>query len=209
MMDGLFEHLHLLGDFLKGDFKKRFFRCVLVFLAAIALGAAAGVLYPEAVDAVIDQFAQLMEDAGVADSDGNISVFALLMNNWLAMVLSMAYGFIPFLFLPALSLISNGFLVGALGGWYHTQGISALVYAAGILPHGVFELTALLLAIACGVTLCRNMCHIVTNNPQRVPQVELLSDLLRVLLFLIAPLTVVAAFIEAYVTPAILGLLLG
>lgn len=77
---------------------------------------------------------------------------------------------------------------------------------AGLLPHGIFELPAMVLSIACGVQLCRNMCLLVTSSPRRVPMVELLGDLLRVMVLLVAPMTVAAALIECYVTPAVMWL---
>ena len=77
------------------------------------------------------------------------------------------------------------------------------LYLAALLPHGIFELAALVLAAACGVYLCRNIGRLVTNSPKKIPAVELLTDLLRVLVMVIAPLTAAAAFIESYVTPVI------
>ena len=63
-------------------------------------------------------------------------------------------------------------------------------------------------AVACGFCLCKNMCRIVTSSSQRVPLVELASDLLRVLLLIVLPLTVLAAVMERYVTPVVMGLFL-
>ena len=135
-------------------------------------------------------------------------VFGLLMNNWRAMLLSAAYGFIPFLFLPVISLLVNGALLGIMASYYMTHGMSMLLFLAGILPHGVLELPALVLSIACGACLCRNMCRLAVSSPQRIPMVELLGDLLRVLVLLVAPMVVAAAFIECYITPVIMGLFL-
>ena len=80
------------------------------------------------------------------------------------------------------------------------------LYLAALLPHGIFELAALVLAAACGVYLCRNIGRLVTNSPKKIPAVELLTDLLRVLVMVIAPLTAAAAFIESYITPVIASL---
>ena len=55
---------------------------------------------------------------------------------------------------------------------------------------------------------CKEMCRIVTSSSQRVPLVELASDLLRVLLLVVLPLTVLAAVMECYVTPVVMGLFL-
>lgn len=207
-MNALKEQLSLLGQFLRTDFRKVFIGCLLAMALAIILGFVVGSLSPETVNTVLEQFMAMVEDAGIMDSDGNISPFGLLTNNWSAMLLAVVYGFVPFLFLPAISIVSNGLLIGLLAAWYHGNGISMGLYLAGILPHGIFELPALVIAAACGVCLCRNMSRIVTSSPRRVPMVELLSNLLRVLLFLVMPMTVVAAFLEAYVTPIVMALFL-
>lgn len=205
----LHEHVRLLGQFLRTDFKKIALLCALAMLAAIVLGFALGLLSPETVDMALTQFMAMIEDAGVVDSAGNLSPFGLLTNNWTAMLTAALYGFVPFLFLPLLSIAVNGLLMGLLAAWYHSNGISLGLYLAGILPHGIFELPALLLSAACGVCLCRNMCRLVVSSPKRTPMVELLCDLLRVMLLIVLPMTVAAAFIEAYVTPVVMALFMG
>ena len=208
-MSALKEQLHLLGQFLRSDFKKVLLGCALAMAGAILLGAVLGFLSPEAVNMVLEQFMAMVEEAGVMDSAGNLSPFGLLTNNWTAMLVSVVYGFVPFLFLPVLTLVSNGALVGLMAAWYQSSGLSLGLFLAGTLPHGVFELPALIIASACGVCLCRNMCRLVTSSPNRLPMVELLSDLLRVLLLVVMPMTVAAAFIEAYVTPVVMALFMG
>ena len=208
-MSMLHEHVRLLGQFLRTDFKKIALLCALAMLAAIVLGFALGLLSPETVDMALTQFMAMIEDAGVVDSAGNLSPFGLLTNNWTAMLTAALYGFVPFLFLPLLSIAVNGLLMGLLAAWYYSNGISLGLYLAGILPHGIFELPALLLSAACGVCLCRNMCRLVVSSPKRTPMVELLCDLLRVMLLIVLPMTVAAAFIEAYVTPVVMALFMG
>ena len=202
------EQYGLLGQFLRSSFRRIILRCALAMLAAIALGVVVGSLSPGVIDMALTAFMEMVEESGIMDQAGNFSVFALLSNNWGAMILAAAYGFIPFIFLPLVSLITNSLLIGLLLAWYHNNGVSLLLYLAGILPHGIFELPALVLSVACGVCLCLNMCRIVTSNPKRLPQIDLLSDLLRVLVLLVAPMTVAAAFIECYITPLVLSLFL-
>ena len=120
-----------------------------------------------------------------------------------------SFRLVRYFFLPLLSIAVNGLLMGLLAAWYHSNGISLGLYLAGILPHGIFELPALLLSAACGVCLCRNMCRLVVSSPKRTPMVELLCDLLRVMLLIVLPMTVAAAFIEAYVTPVVMALFMG
>lgn len=207
-MNWIKEQIALLADFLRGGFRRTAGFCALGMVGAAALGAVTGLLFPQQAAQVLNAFMEQAEQSGVIDEAGQMSVFSLLLNNWRAMLLSAAYGFIPFLFLPIISLLSNGALLGLLGALVYSQGSSLLFFAAGILPHGVFELTALVLSIACGVTLCRNMCDLAVSNQKRVPLPSLLEDLLRVLVLLVAPLTVAAAFIECYVTPVVMNLFL-
>jgi len=72
----------------------------------------------------------------------------------------------------------------------------------------VLQQQTVVLSIACGVYLCLNMNRHILGNSKKIPMVELLSDLLRVILMLVAPMVVAAAFIECYITPLILNLFL-
>ena len=204
-MSWIQDQFSLLKEFLHSDFRRVLGLCALGMAGAIAAGICVGLLSPETVLRAMELFMAQIESAGVVDEAGNFSVFALLMNNWQAMLFSAAYGFIPFLFLPLLSLLVNGALVGMLGGLYLSAG-AILLYLAGTLPHGIFELPAIVLSVTCGVYLCRNICRIILGSPKRVPMVEALGDLLRVLLLIVLPLTVAAAVLECYVTPLAMGL---
>lgn len=207
-MSWLKEQAVLLKKFLAGAFRRTLGLCALGMLLAVLLGVGTGLLFPEESAQVINFFMEQVEESGTINEQGEMSVFALLMNNWRAMLVSAAYGLIPFLFLPLLSLLYNGLLLGILAVLLQNRGISILAYLAGILPHGIFELPALVLSVACGVTLCRNMCRMVTGSPQKVPFMVLAEDLLRVLVLVIAPLTVAAAFVECYVTPVVMAFFL-
>lgn len=202
------EQLVLLRDFLTGDFRRSLILCALGMVLAVLLGVGTGLLFPEQAVRTMESFMNQISESGVVTEEGALSVFALLMNNWRAMLISAAYGFIPFLFLPVLSLLMNGMLLGLLAAIFAAGDASLLVYLAGILPHGIFEIPALILSIACGVYLCRNMCRMVVSSPDREPLPELLEKLLRVIVLAVAPLTMAAAFVECYVTPVIMGLLM-
>ena len=203
-MSALFEQYGLLWEFLRSRFKITVALCAAGFLAAAALGAFTAYCYPDMIETTLESLYEMAEE--IENEDGTISVFALLFHNWWAMLTSAAYGFIPFLFLPVVSLVSNGLILGVFGMFYVNIGMGILPYLAGILPHGIFELPALVLSIACGIYLCINMNRRIMGSSQAIPMLELLSDLLRVILLLIAPMVVAAAFIECYITPLILNL---
>ena len=86
-------------------------------------------------------------------------------------------------------------------------GISLLAYFAGIVPHGIFELPALILALGSGIYLCRKVTDYVRHNEKGVMG-PLMKDLLRLFVMHIIPLLVAAAMMEAYVTPQLLKLFL-
>ena len=111
--------------------------------------------------------------------EGRISPLLLLANNLIASAEGMLLGLIPFLFL------------------------------AGILPHGIFELPALLLAGAMGVRLCLEMIRWVLRKPCTHTFPELLMETARFFLLIVTPLLVLAGLAEGYLTPLVLELVMG
>lgn len=204
-MKWLNEQGALLREFLTGRLRRTLGLCALGMLLTVLLGVGIGLLAPEQAAQTMSSFMEQIEQSGVVTSEGEMSVFALLMNNWRAMLVSALYGLLPFLFLPLISLLTNGLLMGVMFGIYQANGLSLLTLLAGLAPHGIFEIPALILSIACGIRLCKNMCLLVMNHPQKTPFMALAEDLLRVLVLIVAPLTVAAAFVECYVTPIVMG----
>lgn len=70
----------------------------------------AGRIFPDIPTRIIDWFNESVENSGIVQEDGSFSAVALFLNNLQAMALSVLYGFIPFLFLPALSLGVNSII---------------------------------------------------------------------------------------------------
>ena len=132
-------------------------------------------------------------------------LLALFGNNVRASAVSILYGFIPFLYLTALALGTNALILGVFAAYYVNNGVSLLVYLAGILPHGIFELTALMLAFAGGFLLCRQITQYVRSNTKGMMK-PLMLNLLRVFILHILPLLAVAAVAEVYVTPHVRAL---
>ena len=91
---------------------------------------------------------------------------------------------------------------------YLMQGYGLGVYLVGILPHGVFELTALILACTLGLLICRTGTDRLRRKKEAVPLWPRLQDCLRVFLFAVVPLLALAALVEAYVTPVLLALVM-
>ena len=181
-MDWLEQQRTRLHGFYRTEYRYSLRITAIAFGALILLGFAGSLLLPKLADQLFLQFVR-------------------------ATVFSIAYGFIPFIYLPALSIGINSLLLGLFAGVYVNNGISLLAYFAGIVPHGIFELPALILALSSGIYLCRKVTDYVRHNEKGVMG-PLMKDLLRLFVMHIIPLLMAAAVIEAYVTPQLLKLFL-
>jgi len=120
----------------------------------------------------------------------------------------MLYGLIPFVRLPALALGVNAVLLGGLAACYAATDTTMLLYAASLLPHGIFELPALILAFSMGLYICGHLTRRCRRDPAALPLGACLGLAARLLVFLLLPLLILAALTEAYVTPLAAGLFL-
>ena len=196
------KQLRALGDFWREEYSRWVGMTAVAFLVLVVLSYIAGRLFPEIPAAILTYFNEVVADSGIVRDDGSFSALALFGNNLRAMVLSTLYGFIPFLYLPALSMGVNAILLGMVASSVNGQW---LLLAAGILPHGIFELPALCLSLAAGLCLCQNINRYIRKNEKGIMK-PLLLNILRVTGLVVIPLLVVAAIIESYVTPAVMQL---
>lgn len=193
-----------IGDFWRAEYGRYVGMTAAAFLVLLVLAYIAGRLFPDIPVSVISAFNEDIAGSGIVQEDGSFNVLALFTNNLRAMVLGVLYGFIPFLYLPALALGVNAAILGMLASLIDGQW---LLLAAGILPHGIFELPALFLSLAAGLCLCKNINVYIRKNEKGVMK-PLLLNILRVVVLLVLPLLVIAAVMEPYVTPALMQLFL-
>ena len=196
--------LRAIGDFWRQEYGRFVGMTAIAFLVLTVLAYIAGRLFPDIPATVMSYFNDMIDSSGIVQEDGSFSVLALLGSNVRAMVLSALYGFIPFLYLPALSLGLNAAIIGMLAAMMQGQW---LLFAAGILPHGIFELSALILSCALGLLICRTGTERILKKSD-TPFFRRVLDCIRVFLTFSVPLLLVAALIETYVTPALLNLVL-
>ncbi len=193
-----------IGDFWRAEYGRYVGMTAAAFLVLLVLAYIAGRLFPDIPVSVISAFNEDIAGSGIVQEDGSFNVLALFTNNLRAMVLGVLYGFIPFLYLPALALGVNAAILGMLASLIDGQW---LLLAAGILPHGIFELPALFLSLAAGLCLCKNINVYIRKNEKGFMK-PLLLNILRVVVLLVLPLLVIAAVMETYVTPALMQLFL-
>lgn len=178
----------------------------MAFAALIVVSFGAGLLLPSIPASISEQFSRVVEEAGVVDADGKYSAAALFIHNLQAMAMAVGYGLIPLIHLPAALLGLNAILIGSIGAYCVNNGVSLLFYLAGIMPHGIFELPAIILSLACGLYLCSYLTGRIFRR-DKVPQKPVFRRIGRVFCMIIAPLLLIAALLEAYLTPLILSAL--
>lgn len=205
-MNWIKEQYRLAHEFYRDHVAVRFYIVLAVFLA-LSAGCYFGLrAAPELAQQIFDAFAEMVKDIAVSES-GTVSALSLLGNNARSAAVSILMGFLPFFFLPALSVAVNAAVIGgvlavsALGG----AAVGPLVLW-GLLPHGIFEIPAIMLAVAAGLWLCRNMCRTALKKSTAVPLERALPALLRFYVCVVLPLLIAAALIEGYVTPRLLAI---
>jgi stage II sporulation protein M len=81
-----------------------------------------------------------------------------------------------------------------------------LTFIAGVLPHGIFELTAVFLASAAMLKVGAQL--VTPQTDKSLGEILLLSlaDWFRVFIGVVLPLLAIAAIVEVYVTPFLIRL---
>ncbi|GAB6148627.1 stage II sporulation protein M [Stetteria hydrogenophila] len=92
-------------------------------------------------------------------------------------------------------VLVNGYIAGAVAAVALGRGLTPLQVAAALAPHGVFEVPALLASSAAGMVTVDYLSRGLRGAAR-----------LALTLAAVAALLAVAAFVEAYVTPLVMGL---
>lgn len=147
----------------------------------------------------------LYSGLGVPIANGGISFPTIWGHNLRAIVVILLLGLFSFSVLGVSVYLLNMGIIGAVLALIRAMGGSPLkVGVYGILPHGVFEIPALILASAAilyiGIML-------VTPRPQRTlgeVLIEAIADWTKIGIGLVLPLLTIAAIVETWVTPVLL-----
>jgi stage II sporulation protein M len=170
-----------------------------VFLISLVVGTLIG---QDTVESLLREFGAALQPLASTD---NVSVLLLLIvfiNNAIKALLLVLLGILVGL-PPLLFIAVNGFVLGGLGaalesvmGWGYVL--------ASFVPHGVIEIPLILLAAALGLTVGLESLKWLGRRESRVKLQ--LSNGLRVYVRWILPGLAVAAIIEVFATPLLMGL---
>jgi uncharacterized membrane protein SpoIIM required for sporulation/ABC-type transport system involved in multi-copper enzyme maturation permease subunit len=137
--------------------------------------------------------------------EGSVSAPFLFMNNTRAVAAIFVMGLFSFGVLGILLYILNVGLIGGLYGLIELLGLNPVpMFLAGVLPHGIFELPALMIGSAVALYMGAVLVTPQTGKSMGEVIIELFADWVKIFLGVVVPLLAVAAVIEAYITPGLL-----
>ena len=170
-----------------------------MFFASLVVGALVG---QHAVEGLLSELGGVLEPLA---STGNLSLillFIIFINNAIKALLLLFLGVL--LGLPSMLFIGlNAFILGGLGS--ALESVNGWRYAvASFVPHGVIEIPVILLAAALSLTIGMESARWLVRKESRVK--SQLSDGLRVYVRWILPGLAIAAIVEVFVTPLLVGL---
>lgn len=135
----------------------------------------------------------------------SISAPFLFLNNTRAVVFIFALGSVSFSVLGIILYMVNISLIGGLFGLVQLLGLHPWpLFLAGILPHGIFEIPALMLGSASMLYFGASLVTPQAGKSMGEVIIELSADWTKIFLGVVVPLLAIAAVIEAYITPTLL-----
>ncbi len=157
-----------------------------------------------------NSLSELRESAGdipITRQFGGVEISApfIFANNVRSTAIIFLLGTFTFGVLGILLYMVNAGLIGGVLSLFAYVGVSPwMLFAAGILPHGIFELPALILSGAAVLHMAVGLVTPQTGKSIGEVVIDLLADWAKAFLGVIIPLLLVAAIIETYVTPILL-----
>jgi stage II sporulation protein M len=179
-------------------------RYIIVLSLLFIASAGVGVWYAHefTVDAATF-FELLAEEFEQIGEIGVVTTFLVIfLNNviksFLVIVLGVFIGVLPIVF-----IFTNGFIVGVIGYFFYSSG-QLTDFMFGILPHGIIEIPAAIIASAMGLHVGVKALRWVFGVRGAVLKVHV-KRAINVFVHVILPAFLLAALIETFVTPFLLG----
>jgi uncharacterized membrane protein SpoIIM required for sporulation len=175
-------------------------------LAAVILGISFAQRYPipPGLFSLEKISAETFEQVGKVQLLPEIATFPIFLNNLRVLVLAGIISIFSFGALTLLLTLVNLGLVSFLLAEIVLLGYNPwLFFAAFVLPHGILEIPAILIGMAFALRI--GAALISPPNGMDIGQALLLTsaNFVKILIFLVIPVLLIAAFIEANITPQI------
>ena len=172
----------------------------LLFCATITVGWVGTTQNPEIGENLMALFEK--EIAGQIMGDNPFEICIKLFFNNLEACILLFLGGASFGILTIFIMSLNGIVIGAIMEIIHKDHSWAFI-AAAILPHGIFEIPAFIISGALGILLAQSLISEWYGGADTAGDAHKLA---RIFLLWVLPLVVVAACVEAFITPVIIQL---
>lgn len=176
---------------------------VVLFLCSMAIGYVIPITSPDVAQSMVSGLES--KAAELSGQSQPMMMLGIFFNNALASMVSLLLGLVAGI-VPLLFVLSNGMVIGIILEMVISKAGMAdgiTLFLVGILPHGIFELPAVLISTAIGLKLGYSAIKSVLSRKDLVTD-ELKNGLL-IFFFWILPILLIAAVIETYVTGALLA----
>jgi stage II sporulation protein M len=175
-----------------------------VFLIGVFLGYTDSSAFEKLIHVQLEQMQGIADEIKQADHQQWELFLRIILNNLLASGVVILFGLF-FGLVPLYFLVSNGMLLGYIAA-NRSEGETMFHILVGLLPHGIFEIPAIILASAVGLRLgfimLESFGSLFNLERRKRYQMKLLAfiKLLIPMLALITGLMLLAAIIESTVT---------
>lgn len=186
--------------------KKKTLILIIIFLfITIGTGAMAASGSDNIFSELVDSLSRVVDDLIIEGNLGNPAIYYIMRNGQVILIAFIA-GSIPFLFLPFFIMALNGMYLGVGVPLLSQIGDKSLLelLIKGVLPHGIIEMVGIIIAVSAGFNLTVIMTRKILNREVEMSVNEAFIMGLRTVIFVSFPMILVAAFIEAYITPILL-----
>jgi len=177
-------------------------RWIFIAISIFGIGLVLGLVTPSGIDSLISEEIAALEELGASLVPFSVlTLVFIFVKNVVALLVSFVLS--PILCLvPILALTANGWLISFVSASVAQE--KSLGYVlAGLLPHGVLELPALIMAQAAALSFGTMAMLALIKKERRSLLLPNLKQNLKYLLIALA-LLLPAAIIETYVTPLLL-----
>jgi stage II sporulation protein M len=141
----------------------------------------------------------------LSNLEGSLNAPFLFLNNTRAVAFIFLAGLVSVGVLGILLYMLNIGVIGGLFALFQLLGMNPMpMFLAGVVPHGIFEIPALMIGSAVALYMGAAIVTPQTGKSMGEVILELLADWVKIFLGVVVPLLAIAAVIEAYVTPGLL-----
>ena len=173
---------------------------LLLFLATVMIGWVGSAQNPSIGEELIKLFDK--EVASQMDGKNPFDMCVKIFFNNLEACILLFLGGATFGIITIFIMSLNGIVIGAIIEIVHTDH-TPLFVAAAILPHGIFEIPAFILSGAIGILLAQSLIAGWYGKGDAAADARRFG---RLFILYVLPLLVIAAYVEAFITPVVIHL---